>query len=107
MRLVTRQLTASGTSLVVMERYAPECNISVQTTVSGTATYSVQFTNDDVFAAGYSEAAGTWFNYSGASGATATTFLGTTVPVTAIRLNASAVSGALTMVVNQAGIGGL
>jgi hypothetical protein len=92
-----------------VERYSAECNFSIQTSISGTVTYSVQFTNDEVFAANYDPAAGNWFNYASASGATATTFISSFVPVTAVRLNVASMSGTnafATLILNQSSMPG-
>lgn len=67
---------------------------------SGTATYTVQMTADDVFAPGYNPASGNWFSVPAAALVAATTsqMAEVTCPCTALRLNVTAwTSGAVVM----------
>jgi hypothetical protein len=77
-------------------------------TVTGTITYTVQYTFDNVFADNYSPTAGTstWFNHPTLTGS-ASLNSNIAYPVTGIRLNTSAGSGSATLTIVQAGGGGL
>lgn len=77
-------------------------NVAIATIlVTGSATWSVQYTYDDITAG----APSTWFTLSGISGATASIDSNLQFPVTAVRLHVTAGSGTVQIVVIQ-GIAG-
>lgn len=100
MKPVTVTLTAPGTSQwIKLDTYANPFNVGFGVAVSGTGTYDVEHTFDDVDATGspvvfdhpdfIAQAANKDGNYA--------------FPVRAVRLNASAVAGSVTLTLIQAG----
>lgn len=76
-------------------------NVSVATVVSGTLTYKVQHTFDDVLDPTITA---TWFDHSTITGKTADQDGNYAFPVRAVRLNVTAwTSGSVSMTVIQAG----
>ena len=64
MRPVVYTVTGVGNSPVyAMDLYISPANVGLAVIVTGTITYTVQYTFDNVFAAGYSPASGNWFNH--------------------------------------------
>lgn len=105
MRPVTRSLTGIANDVAVpLDLYQSPFNVSIQVTVMGNITYSVQWTVDDVFATGYDPAAGNWFAAAANLTAATTSQAGSIVsPVTAVRLITTAGTGTAAMRVAQAG----
>lgn len=68
MRPVYVTQTGTGTSQVIVTDYIQTpFNASVEVTVSGVYTYTVQHTSDDVFSPTFSAATATWFNHDNTS----------------------------------------
>lgn len=109
MRPIRLSLTAAGVSApVITDHYRGPFNVGVGVTLSGSATYSVEYTYDDVFSSAFNPATAQWFAMSAFPAGTATSKDGAiTTPVMAIRLNAATLTGTLTMTVLQAGMPGL
>lgn len=106
MRPITRALTGVGNDVPVpMDLYQRPFNVSIAVAVSGAAiTYSVQWTQDDVWASGYNPATGNWFAAAGNLTGAVDNEAGSIIsPVTAIRLITTAGTGTATMRVVQAG----
>lgn len=105
MRPITVSVTGVGNSnpVVVDQRIAPT-NIGLAVIVTGTITYTVQYTFDDVFAANYTPASGNWFNHPTLTGSTSQNS-NIAYPVTAVRLTTSAGTGTAAMTMIQAGGG--
>ena len=105
MRPITVSVTGVGNSnpVVIDQRIAPT-NIGLAVIVTGTITYTVQYTFDDVFANGYTASSGNWFNHPTLTGSSS---LNSNIayPVTAVRLTTSAGTGTAAMTVIQAGGG--
>lgn len=103
MKPVNLSLTGVGNSAVyAVDTYISPSNMGLAVVVSGTITYKVQYTFDNVFAAGYDPTAGTWFDHP--------TLVGTTsansniaYPVTGLRLITTAGTGTATLTIIQAG----
>jgi hypothetical protein len=105
MQAVRLSVTGVGNSAVFpVDTYVAPTNMGLAVVVSGAITYKVQYTFDNVFAAGYDPTAGTstWFDHP--------TLVGTTsqnsnvaYPVTGIRLITTAGSGTATLTIIQAG----
>jgi len=72
--------------------------------VTGTITYKVQYTFDNVFAKGYDPTAGTstWFDHPTLTGTTSANS-NIAYPVTGIRLTTTAGTGTATLTIIQAG----
>lgn len=80
-------------------------NIEVVVKVTGTVTYNVEYTVDDIFAAGFTQAGATWFNHPTlTAGQTTTKDCQITWPVTGIRINQPTGSGSTAALVLQAGL---
>lgn len=102
-------LTTSGvstSSVCPLNLYAVPFNVSVITTVTGTPTYTLQFTGDDIFAAGFSAGSANWQSHPLMTAATTSDTVEFTSPVTAVRINQTggAAPNAVSAVVIQAGI---
>jgi uncharacterized PurR-regulated membrane protein YhhQ (DUF165 family) len=68
----------------------------------GSATYSVEYTYNDVFADSFTAAGATWTAVSGMSGAIADSSGSLTAPVVAVRLNVTVwASGTVTLTIVQ------
>ena len=108
MRPVRKTQTGVGASTPVpLDNYISPFDVGIGVTVTGTATYTVQFTFDDVQAKGYNPATGAWFDSPDTAVAGATTNGASNIafPVTAVRVNVTAGTGTVQLVVIQAGGG--
>lgn len=78
------------------------------TKVTGTSTYNVEVTTDDVFPdinngdAAFNPATATWYPVTNMSAATANAIGNAVVPVTAVRLNCTAGTGTVVLTIVQA-----
>jgi len=103
MKPVNLSVTGVGNSAVfAVDNYVAPANMGMAVIVTGTITYKVQYTFDNIFATGYSPSAGNWFDHP--------TLVGTTsaesniaYPVTGIRLTTTAGTGTATLTIIQAG----
>jgi hypothetical protein len=79
-------------------------NIGMAVVVSGTLTYTVQHTFDDVFAPGFDPATATWIDHSTLAAQSTTKDSNYAFPVRGIRLNVTAyTNGSATINLVQAG----
>lgn len=102
MRPTTVSVTGTGTSSVVVPDYlSSPFNVGVGCKVSGSATYSVEHTFDDVFSPTFDPATATWIANTGLTGKTANADGNYAFPVRGIRLNIASGSGTVTMTVVQ------
>lgn len=109
MRPVRVTLTAAGVSTpIILDHYRAPFSVGIGITKTGDVLYSVEVTYDDVFSSTFNPATASWFVLSGFPVGTATSKDGTiSSPVTAVRLNAAAITaGSLAMTVIQAGMPG-
>lgn len=107
MRRQTTTVTGVGVSApIALDHYISPFNVGFGAVVSGTATFNVQHTFDDVFSPTYVPASGTWFNHSSFTSAIATGDGNYAFPVSAIRLNVTASSGSVSLTLIQAGLVG-
>jgi hypothetical protein len=106
---------AGKTAPVILDTYRAPFSVGVNVALTGsgppTCTYTVEYTYDDVFSSTYDPdaASAQWITASAFSPSKNASAEGTlTSPVTAVRLNASALSagGTLAMTVIQAGMPG-
>ena len=105
MRPVVLSVTGVNNSGVyAVDNYISPSNMGLAVVVSGTITYKVQYTFDNVFAQGYSPTAGTstWFDHPTLTGS-ASANSNIAYPVTGIRLTTTAGSGTATLTIIQAG----
>ena len=102
--------TVSGVNVsnpVPLDHYLTPFNIGLCVIVTGSVTYTVQHTFDDLQAVGYTPASGTWFNHPDMTSQTTTKDANYAFPVTAIRVSTAAGStGSVNFVVIQAGLVG-
>lgn len=112
MRPVTYTLSdASGgaktSGVYPPDNYVSPFNVAISVTVTGSATYTVQYTFDDVFANGYNAATGNWTNHPSLTTQTTTKDSNIAYPVTGVRITQSAGNGSVKCTFIQAGGGGL
>ncbi len=107
MRPIVFTVTGVGSSNPYpVDTYISPSNMGLAVIVSGTITYKVQYTFDDVFASNYVAASGNWFDHPTLTGSTSANS-NIAYPVTAIRLTNTAGTGTATLTIIQAGGGGL
>lgn len=102
------RVTVSGVAAsppIAISNYNAPCNVGLGVKISATATYTVQFTFDDIFASNFVAGSAVWYNSSdtGVVAATANAMSNLAFPVTAVRVNVTASTGTVTMTVIQAG----
>ncbi len=106
---MSRPITLS-TSGVSTSNVAPLCyfispfSVSVITTVTGSATYTLQFTGDNPQAASFDPGTANWQNHPQMTGSTTSGIVEFTAPVTAIRINQTVGAGSVSAKVTQAGL---
>jgi hypothetical protein len=100
MRRITTSVTGVGISPVLpLDQRAQYFNVGIAIEVSGTVTYTVQFTLDDIYNSAITP---TWYSVSaGMTSATASQAGQLTIPASAMRLNVTAGTGTATMVLLQ------
>jgi len=107
MRPVVYTIIGTGVSNVMPpDQYISPFNVSLGVTVSGTSTYTVQYTFDDVFASGYNPSSGNWVDHPTLTAQTGSKDSNIAYPVSGIRLNVTAGTGTVRLVITQAGGGG-
>jgi hypothetical protein len=90
----------ANSAAVPLDIYLTPFNVSMACVVSATATYTVQYTLDDL-------SLGTptnWFNHATMTGLSATANGTIISPVTAVRLTVSGSTGTVTFQIAQAGV---
>lgn len=107
MRPVT--VTTTGVSVsppVVLDNYQDPFNVGIGCTVTGTVTYTIQHTFDDVFAVGWDPSTANWFPHDDAAlvAATANANSNFAYPCRAARINQTAGSGSVQAIFVQSGI---
>ena len=88
------------------DNYVSPFNVALGVVVTGTVSYTVQYTFDNVFAAGYNPSSGNWINHPSLTAQTATKDSNIAYPVTGIRLVQNSGTGTTTLTMIQAGGGG-
>jgi hypothetical protein len=105
MRPVVLSITGVGTSNpYAVDTYISPSNMGLAVIVTGTITYKVQYTFDDIFAQNYQASSGNWFDHPTLVGS-ASGNSNIAYAVTGIRLLTSAGSGTATLTIIQAGGG--
>lgn len=105
MQPVNLSLTGVGNSSVYpVDTYVAPTNMGLAVVVTGTITYKVQYTFDNVFAQGYSPTAGTstWFDHPTLVGSTSANS-NIAYPVTGLRLITTAGTGTARLTIIQSG----
>jgi hypothetical protein len=106
MRPAVVSVTGIGSSGVYpVDNYIGPVNLGMGVIVSGTITFKVQYTYDDVFAKGYSPASGNWIDSALTGSANAAGNIA--YPATGIRLTTTAGTGTATLTIIQAGGGAM
>lgn len=93
---------AAYSPIWIADHHRDPVNIAIGCVVSGTVTYTVQYTYDDPNAV----ASPTWFPMAALTAQTANADAALTMPVAAIRVNATAGTGSVLCHIIQAGIRG-
>lgn len=100
------QTGVGSSSIYAVDYFKCPVNVGIQAVVTGTATYTVEYTLDDILASGFVAASATW------TGATADLTSANaskngllTVPCRGIRLTVASGTGAVVATICQAGIG--
>lgn len=94
----------SKSSVCPLNHYAVPFNVSVITTVTGSATYTLQFTGDNVFASTFVPDSANWQNHPQMTGSTVSDTVEFTSPVTGIRIDQTVGAGSVAAVVIQSGL---
>jgi len=110
MRPVVYTLTDASGGAKVSNVYPPDnyvspFNVALSVIVTGTVSYTVQYTFDDVFAASFSPATANWTNHPSLTAQTATKDSNIAYPVTGIRIQLASGTGSVTFTAIQAGGG--
>lgn len=102
--VITRTVTGVGTSAIhVPDTFKDPFNIGLGCVLTGSATYSVEHTFDDVYSPTFNPATATWFTNSGLNAKTTSADGNYAYPVNGIRLNVTAGTGSVTLYILQAG----
>lgn len=102
MRPITVSVTGVGSSVVVPLDYrVSPTNVAIGCVVSGTATYTVEHTFDDVFSPSFVPASATWLPNSGLTAKTASTDGNYVLPPRGVRVTIASGTGTVTMTVIQ------
>ena len=115
MRPIVYTITGGAGTQVVsqvcpIDHYVSPANIALNVVVTGTITYTVQYTFDDVFAKNYDPANGNWTNHPTLVTQTITKDSNISYPVRGIRVISPASpssTGTATLTIIQGGGGGL
>ena len=100
----TSKTGAGRSSVIVPDYFIPQFNLGLQAVVTGTATYSIQFTMDDTSAASFDASTATWTTMAAPfSAATATQAGAFTTPVRGICINVASGAGTVALTIVQAG----
>lgn len=104
MRPIVIAKTGTGESpIAALDHYQSPFNVGLGAVVTGTATYTVQHTFDDVFDAAVTP---TWFNHPTMVGQTASADGNYAFPVRGLRVNIASGAGTVTLTAIQAGMPG-
>jgi hypothetical protein len=108
MRPFTLRTTDASGGATVSDVFIPDLhstpfNIGFGVAVTGTVSYTVQHTFDDVFAATFNPATAVWFNHASVAAATANADGNYAYPVRGIRLRQNSGSGSCILKGAQAG----
>ena|ERR1044071_525612 len=103
-------LGVSKTVPIPLDLYLVPFNVSLRAVITGAPTYTVEYTEDDVYAVGYDPDAGSskWKALDGMTDAVADAYTTLTSPVTAVRMRQTvgAAPNGVELTVLQAGVMG-
>ena len=101
---VTISQTGTGRSAVwAADNFMDQFNVGIGATVTGTATFNIEYSMDDPMDAGYVASSAKWFVAPGFSALTASTGGAFSVPCKAVCINITANTGTVTAQIVQAG----
>lgn len=105
MQSITITQVAAGSSAVeAVSYFTNPFNIGLGAVLTGSATFTVEYSFQDPMDEGYVAANATWFPVTGLSSVSATTGAALTVPCRAIRVTlAGGSTGTVTLYIQQAG----
>lgn len=106
MRPTYTTLTGVANGAVIpMNTYASPFNVGFGVSVTGTITYKVQHTFDDIYSSTFNASTATWFEHptTGSAGLSTATDGNYAFPVNAIRIITTAGTGSVTLKLIQAG----
>ena len=102
MRPISVTVTGVNNSAPIpMDYTLPNFSVGIGCVISGTVTYTVEHTFDDIWSPTFNAATATWFPNTGLTAKSANTDGNYAFPVRAIRLRISAGTGSVTMHVIQ------
>lgn len=102
-----RPITVGFDTVVPLDHYISPFNITIFVDVTGIVNYTVCYTTDNVFAAGYDPSLGVWSFHPDATAQSSDLAVNIAFPVTAVRVIRNSGAGDVTMTVIQAGqVGG-
>lgn len=88
MRRQTATVKGVGVSApITFDHYISPFSVGFGTVVSGTGTYNIEYTYDDVFSSTYVPASGTWYIHASFAGGAASGNNNIASPVMAARIN--------------------
>jgi|SRR5215831_18836782 len=105
----TVRLTTNGVSVSAVcpiDQYQNPTSIALGVIVTGSATYTVEYTYDDVFSPTFNPAAATWFPHPTLVTQTTNKDGNFAFPPKGVRLNQTIGAGSCVLVLNQAGVQG-
>jgi hypothetical protein len=110
MQAVVFTLSDASAAIKTSNVYPPDnmmtpFNVSIAVLVTGTATYTVQYTFDNVFASGYAPASGNWTDHPTLTTQTTTRDANVAYPVSGLRIRQTAGNGSVRCTFIQAGGG--
>ena len=100
------QLTVTGvgvSSPIPLDRMLNPFNVGLSIDVGAGCTYTVEYTNDDVFAVTFNPATALWFPHPNLTAQTTDGIGNIAFPVTAVRLNQTVGAAATVFRVTQSG----
>lgn len=99
--------TGAGTSsLIPLDQYLTLVELVAFVTVTGTVNYTIQYTNDNVFAPGFNPATASWNNVTNLTALTANSRVNIVGSARALRILQNSGSGTTTLLVSDAGTAG-
>lgn len=102
-RVVVSKTGVGYSSLVPCDQYVNATAITLGVAVSGTVTYSIEYTLDDIYAANFDASTATWYTHTVLTGLSANACSNFLFPVMAARINVTAGTGTATLTVLQGG----
>jgi hypothetical protein len=102
--IVSYTVTGAGTSAVInVDPLKAPFNVGIGVDISATATYTVEYTFNDVSSDTFTAGSAVWFTDTSFGTATADKAISFTIPCRGVRLNVSASTGSATIYLQQAG----